>query len=261
MLSSSLVSTFDKTPPWIFGFRSEHTFDPYEWMPALACLLLGKFSAIQKGDKTIAAEAGFGLPPCWYWYIARPEKNYSTMVSFWQATTTVWEKSEKGVSPFDSGGIWHDKTDILPELSTNDKKKAFFQTYNFPLLTWEKTFQEYLIKNYENYNQYINGDAPKIGAKEVVKNGKNNAMAWTWEAHVDNGRIHNNIFPTTLFCTDAQRDRFLLWIEDSEDYDIPEQKWLTEWMTEHCAICDYPLKAPYDEMIEQLGNIPYWKSI
>jgi len=238
-------------PPWVFGLRPKLKYK--QWQEVLANLLLGKFSLIGKGDNTIISETGLGLSPCWYWYIAKADDAFGHVISFWEARTNEWPEDEMGISPFDSGGIWHGHIKTSPQLRESTEKVAFFLKHDKKLLSWDRTFQSYIEVNYDVHSDYIEGHKiPKIGVPEILNISSNTSQAWTWEAHVKLDSINRYVDIIKIFIDNNDRNSFLEWIEDSRAFEHAVKIRLTKWMmSENCVVCNKP-KTPYELAVKSL---------
>jgi len=244
-MSSSSIS-LASIPPWVFGLRPQYKYENKNWRYVLASLLLGDFSVIEKGNKTIESERGLGLPSCWYWYIGNANEAFGHVISFWQATTSEWAEDEKGLSPFDSGGLWHNHIATSPPLDDNVKKITFFKKHDQHLRSWHEKIHSYIVRNYDSHSDYIDShNAPKHGTQGIINAPPNDGQAWTWEAHVDINSIDGKIDISKVFITSSDRDNFLEWIEESREFQSPIKIRLTKWMmSEGCVAC--PLEStPY----------------
>ncbi len=251
-------SSTNTTLPWIFGLRPHLPHNNVRKL--LALLLLNKFTALEKmkGEKTIESEKGLGLPVCWYWYIAKAYESYGLVISFSDASTSEWAEEEKGISPFDSGAIWHNHIVTNPPLSNKTEKVRFFREHDEKLLSWDKTIQSYVARNYDSFSDYIDGHHPKFGIPGIIKT-PDDSQVWTWEAHVALNSIDGKIDLYKIFIDHDLKKSFTTWIKKTRDFQIAEKVQLFKWLeSDNCVTCaktETPPRTPYEVARQNLINL------
>lgn len=155
-MSAVVATPIANAIPWISGLRDDGTND--DWARHVSLLVLGDFHAIPQGPRTIQAEAGLGIPASKYWYVGRSEKKFGHGV-FWCEASTSWTPDERGVCPFDTGGLWHDRIRTTAPLS-DDSKKSLFETHDRNLVGWDVAIRTILKSQYISFADYVRGQPP-----------------------------------------------------------------------------------------------------
>ena len=230
----SLASGSSGNFPWVSGLKPGHAFDRSS--RAIADILLEKIELFGKSEKTAQAEAGLGLHPSWYWFVARTDDTYGFAVFFWTSTDELWYADERGICPFDSGGLWHGHVLLTPPLLTAAEKQAFFELHDRPLLGWNERFVEYLATNYDTFADYVNGLAPKSGIHEIRKDA-NGPLAWSWEARLQRTDVPGRVVVSRLFCRGEFDKRFLNWLEDDDTIDFSTEQTVRERFLRVRSVC------------------------
>jgi hypothetical protein len=223
------------TPPWIFGFSVDAPTS--NWYRDIGFVILERYDDIPRRPNTEKSEKALGISPSWYSYIGRPDDLYGNGIFFFDVAID-WPLSERGVCPFDTGGLWHDRINFDPPLSPAHKL-ALFNLYDNPLLDWDSLFRKYLVLNYARYANYLEGAIPDKGegVKEINKI-RNQAVAWTWE-----GRAPKKIFPnhsnvSKFFCSEEKLELLLNEIEKPGTFDLLESEDIIDWLISSTAKCD-----------------------
>ena len=168
--------------PGFFGLRPGYAYET--WCAAIASILLGQYDDIKSGAKTLEAEHGLGIPASWYWYVARSDESFGQGVFSCGAHDIAWEPTECGVSPFDTGGLWHRHIKTHDD-KTNGELRTLFQNNNRPLSNGQ-CYREHLSTNYLTVADYVLGVPPSAGTEGIIcTQPPNHPRAWTWEARVE----------------------------------------------------------------------------
>lgn len=244
-------------PPWVFGFKNEVSTS--DWYRDLAFVILGKFDGIPRRPATISAESGFEIVPSWYSYIGRAEVIYGNGIFFFQVGTSNWESDDRGVCPFDSGGIWWGHIETNPKLPDNNqkKKKAFFEEYEIPLNKWFDSFRKYIVKNYSDYSKYVKGDPPDIhhGIESIIKTTPPNTdLAWTWEGRVAKDKAASKLKVAGLYCSEEKQIHIMRGISDLDSLILKEKETALRWVkssTIWCEITESPVSKASQDIISK----------
>ena len=126
-----MTNKINKVPPWVFGFKKDaNRYDLYQ---DIAFIILGNFEGIPRRENTSLTEDGLGIIPSLYSYIGRSDSLYCNGIFFFEVDAVGWEPNERGICPFDTGGIWHGHIETSPLLTTETEKINFFEEYDKPL--------------------------------------------------------------------------------------------------------------------------------
>ena len=237
-------------PPWVSGLRPK--VKGRDWREAVASIILNEMERLPVGEKTAEAEAGLGLKSSLYWYILRAEELFGYAVFLWRANVSDWLPDQGGMSPFDSGGLWHDYIQTTSPLVDDEAKRVLFAQNSRGLRGWNDVFRSYLSDNYDNPQDYILGLPPRFGVPQILKQSPNSAQAWTWEARVAREAFNAGLVALqTLYWRQNQEDSFLLWIEGASRYDDLIQERLTLWVQAHGVICPVS-ESPTQQAVRDL---------
>jgi len=220
MLSTPSRLKVEKVP-WVSGLKPRHAYD--RWSKAVADILLDLFDSVGKFDTTLEAEAGLGLPPSWYWFVARTDDSYGFTVFFWSSHGTVWRSDHRGICPFDTGGLWHGHVHLTPEVVDPAAKRAFFERHDQGLADWQVAFATYLANNYGSFADYVNGKPPGVGIPEI-RPDSNGPLAWSWEARLDRTEVSGRVVVSRLYCSVESERFFLNWLEEDDSLDFATQR-------------------------------------
>jgi len=119
---------------WVHGLRPGSS--GVEWRRAIAAIILGQLEALPAGRKTLEAEAGLGLDPSWYWYVARTDSAFGHGVFFWRAQDQGWPDGARGVCPFDTGGLWQGHVRTASPTPTPEARRALVAASDRVLESW-----------------------------------------------------------------------------------------------------------------------------
>jgi len=249
----------DRLPPWVFGLRPQVNLRSggRRWQEVVALLILGDLHLVPPSQSTTTAETGLGIPPSWYWYVARTETVFGRTLSFWSTAAEPWLADERGVCPFDTGGLWHGFIKTRPPLADVAEKRELFGRYDLILSGWGPKFHLYLRENYPAPQAYVHGQYPAKGPTEILPAPENTSRAWTWEARVRRDATKGRLLLDRLYCLEEDRGEFLEWLIDNESFDLPTKKTITSWIEEHTVLCshaDLPWQRGQRDLLEFFGS-------
>lgn len=229
----------ERLPPWVFGLRPQANLKKggKKWQEVVALLILGDLHLVPPSESTTLAETGLGISPSWYWYVARTENVFGRMLSFWSPATSTWVADERGVCPFDTGGLWHGFIRTNPVLVEGAQKKALFSRYDLVLSDWEPKFRLYLQENYSTAQDYIHGRCPTKRPTEILPDPENASRAWTWEVRVRRDTAKGRVALERFYCLKEDKDAFQEWLIDTKNFDLPTKKWIASWIEDHTVLC------------------------
>lgn len=250
--------TPERLPPWVFGLRPQVNLKSggKRWQEVVALLILGDLHLVPPSATTTAAEAGLGISPSWYWYVARTETVFGRTLSFWSTAAEPWHADERGICPFDTGGLWHGFIKTRPPLADGAKKKELFGHYDLVLSGWGPKFHLYLRESYTAPGDYVHGQYPAKGPAEILPAPENASRAWTWEARVRRDATRGRVLLDHLYCLEEDKTEFLEWLIDNESFDLPTKKMITNWIEEHAVLCshtDLPWQRGQRDLLEFFG--------
>lgn len=251
-LSGERAFTADQLA-WVHGLRPG--LSGVEWRGAVAAIILGQLNALPAGQKTLEAEAGLGLEPSWYWYVARAETAFGHGVFFWRAQDQGWPDGARGVCPFDTGGLWHGHVRTAPVTLTPQARRAFVATSGHVLEAWTRTVSDALRRHYAPVAEYVSGAPPNPGVDGILGPPDNDSRAWVWEARVARDNVVDNVVVTRLYWSDEDRLDFLNWLEDSP-FGLSDAKRLASWVetqTKACAVGQGAAHAAEQDLLGRLA--------
>lgn len=234
------------TPPWIFGFQN--IIIQRNQFRDIACVILNLFNDIPCRSKTLEAETGLGIPNSFYSYIGRANLLYGNGLFFLNIETDGWEESDKGICPFDSGGLWFDYIYTEPVLSSETDKRLFFNKYDNPLNNWDLVFNNYMKSNYSDYKKYIEGFPPDIsnGCVEIIKTKNNQENAWTWEGRIDKKRIDEDRLEVTKFyCSLDKLELLNLEVNRMPNLNLDQKVKIKKYLKTKSVPCNFPESPIY----------------
>jgi hypothetical protein len=248
----------DRLPPWVFGLRPQVNLKAggKRWQEVVALLVLGDLHLVPPSETTTAAETGLGIPPSWYWYVARTETAFGRTLSFWSTAVDPWLADERGVCPFDTGGLWHGFIKTKPPLANGAKKKELFGRYDLILSGWGPKFHLYLRESYTAPEDYVHGQCPTKRLPEILPVPENSSRAWTWEARVRRDATKGRVLLERLYCLEEDKLAFLEWLVEEASFDLPAKKAITSWIEEHAVLCshaDLPWQRGQRDLLEFFG--------
>jgi hypothetical protein len=195
--------------PWVLGIRRPKA---REWLARVEALLLHTFVNEPPGEETAVAESGLGFQPSCYWYICRTEGDFGHIVFLWTEEHDVSWGSSDAATPFDTGGVWHEKIVFDPLLSDSGRKQ-FVAAHSQPVSAWLGEFVTWLQANYDRTADYIRGVPPRAGVPGIVYDSQNEPRAWTWEARLEKSSYRRQVGIRKVFWTADDRRAFENWIE------------------------------------------------
>jgi hypothetical protein len=214
------------------------------WKPLVKNLLLGNLDSIVTGDKTRAAEAGFGLAPSTftYWFVGRTDRDYGEVVSVWRPLGPLSSGSDGGLCPFDTGGLWHRR--FCPT-ATRAEVVAIFNVHTGPLSGHPQRVAAALARDYHSVGDYIDGLPPSIGAPELNLCSPTDPRAWTWESRLKKDAATNGLVePTRIFWKPGAADQFSDWLmEDLGGTPNDQMRDLLEWCRNNALEVPLPSEA------------------
>ena len=236
-------------PLWVYGLRtpsrpSDVEEEESRWRLTVALVILDQFEKVDQGEKTMETEAGLGIPPSWYWFVSQANTYFGNGVFFFLVETEGWSDNDRGVCPFDTGGLWHNKISTYPPIDPSDKdsKRTLFARYDRRLKLWDVSFKDYVYQNYYRVTEYIEGKAPTKGSgvAEIVKGPPNSSFAWTWEGRVERVNIAEKAKIVKLYCQEQAKSAFLNWLEEERvHFGLPQKKSITAWIQRNCTPCGF----------------------
>jgi len=203
-----------------------------DWQDALCHRLT--FRALSPTAQTLDAEVGFGFTRSSYWYVFSFNRNFSRCSVSWLLTSAPETSVEEvSISPFDTGGLWHERITAEPPFKNRGDIQEYFVETRTTVLDWIVRFNEWL-KSYNDPHDYILGEPP---AKEVPNSRivfdlmVNDPRAWTWEGRVTSANVQQHCEPQHIFWNYEDSDDFHLWLENEENQlSLEDKVRLVEWM-------------------------------
>ena len=213
--------------PWVHGFRPPNGD---RWMERLADLVLGRTQNLDTGDSTREAERELGIAPSFYCYVGRSEGAFGWAILLFDVETERVRDDDRGICPFDTGGLWHQFIRCRTSLS-NDERRALFAKHDRKLREWPTAVVEYLSANYGQVVDYITGKPPREPVEEFLPQPANSSRAWTWEGRARREQAMELLIAKELYWSADAKNRFLNWLEEDDCPLVPgERTWVAEWV-------------------------------
>ncbi len=241
-------------PLWVHGFRTtkpDSTRSADVWRQLVSLIVLRKFVDIPAGKATEEAEKGLGIEPSFYWFVGSSKHYYGNGVFLCNVMNEGWNNEDRGISPFDSGGVWHKKTRTVPPSLFNNEsdRKRFFDRHNHSLNGWIGTFSGYIQSNYGTFDAYVCGRLPDkgdgipeiVGAYRLVgvdKITEADSLAWTWEGCAKKGWNDDQITWTLFLCYEEQLRTYKDWLVKNRTLLPSEKKRILTWLKGNSESCD-----------------------
>jgi len=230
---------------WTHGFKPDNTGE--RWYHDVALIMLEKYDKIERRVKTSESETSLAIPTSMYFYLATANELYGNGVFFFSVPTD-WELNEKGISPFDTGGLRARKIKTDPPLADDELEQLFYQ-HNYPLNSWHTRFSSYITQNYDSILSYIWGEAPSLGVCPIIKTTDNKSLAWAWEGRIRKEILKERVKVQHFYCN-IETSKFL--IREVPPLELSREDWsaalnLLKSMVTVCAEDTSPtLIASYD---------------
>lgn len=241
-----------RLPIWTYGFKNDN-YKKYKIKMSIprdvAFILLDSVEKIPQRPKTIVAEKGLGIKPSFYFFINRATIHYGNGVFFFDVDKDGWGENERGVCPFDSGGVWVGRVYTNPAMVfsrkqfQNKKRREFFCKYDRILNDWVVSFNSYIQTNYNDIKTYIEGKPPDRGdgVKEVIKaTPPNYDRAWTWEGRIPRDKLKGKAKPFRYYCSNWGLVNIKRSIEEFKFLNLREKILIKKWLKKSTVECEIP---------------------
>lgn len=158
-----------------------------------------------------------------------------------------WPPDARGATPFDSGGLWWNKTATSPVLD-DAGRQAFFRDHDVPLAAWRNAFEKYVLTRCGAISNYLKGDPPGHGSTspnpdaDIVMGPPNDERGWTWEVRHPHDLIAGRLDLRTVYMTEDDRDDYLDWLVRSPLTD-DESRRIGRWAEDRIIVPDLGVSA------------------
>ena len=201
------------------------------WRELMTDVILKKWSSWNPSRGTKQAEDGLGIEGTpRYFYAMRTDRAFGIVVFFFREVHNVaWPADAYGATPFDSGGLWHDKICTDPpsgSVSTN----TIFREHQKSLMSWKQAFKKYIASNYDSMKEYIMGNPPGIGSSPIIPGSPNSSRAWTWEVRIPRELTNRHVELLGGFLSDEDRSTYLDWLWYDSNLDDVLCRSINLWM-------------------------------
>lgn len=220
-------------PILVFGISSMPLHER-DWRESLTYVVSNGWSSRTSFARTSEAESGLGITgQPHYFYAMRTEQAFGFAVFFFRESSSIgWPNDAKGATPFDSGGLWHNKIKTETPLDS-DQKRCIFDKHEWPLLSWTPAFNDYIADNYDCMIDYMNGKPPRQPTEPIILGRPNSARAWTWEVRVVSGLLSSNMDLTHGFLSTEDYEKYLDWLWHESAVDDTERQSIQRWMQDN----------------------------
>lgn len=234
------MSDTNKTaPPFTHSFRDPKD-DAKPWQQRVFDFMDFKLEEQAPAANTVAAENGLKIPPSHYFYVMKVHRPFDYIIFIYQLAENVASEL-KGVSPFDTGGLWHDYH-VKKSMNENDKQDLF-DALNYSLCEYETHFQTYLQTAYTNASCppeecYLNCEEPAQGwwtHHKLDLKESNDKRAWCWEARIPYKDIKNVLQLKRIYLSkqDYEQLKKEISIEETKQKYLPSFTELTRHYAQH----------------------------
>ena len=184
------------------------------WYQSLAYVLSLKWSNRTASHRTSSAESGLGISGTpHYFYIMRTEQAFGFAVFLFHHNNDLpWPSATQGATPFDSGGLWHEKFHTRLPISTDQDKKHFFLCHQKSLSSCLADFRCYLTRNYDSLDAYVRGSPPANELAPIIAGPPNTSRAWTWELRIPSALMRRHVVLHRGFLSAEDCCRFSDWL-------------------------------------------------
>ena len=223
------------------------------WRVLMTDVILKRWSSWSPSRGTKQAEDGLGVEGTpRYFYAMRTERAFGIVVFFFREVYNVeWPKDAYGATPFDSGGLWHDKIRREPS-SDSISAIMIFRNHQKPLMSWQQAFKEYIALNYGSMREYVKGDPPRAGASPIISGPPNSSRAWTWEVRIPRDLTNRHVELLGGFLSEEDRNTYLDWLWNESNLDDGLCRSVDLWMRNKMKFAPLgvlPLKLAEKELL------------
>lgn len=237
---------------WVTGVRPK--LPEGNWVRLTVNLIQLRFDRMGKHGDTSEAEKALGLPKSAYWFVLRPERAFGRTVFLFRPALDGLDEDERGLLPFDSGGLVAGYIRTLPDLTDRESMRAFVDAEVHPLAHWPMVFTKYVEANYNALISYVKGDPPSTGTPPIVnKSPPNESRAWDWEVHINLDRAAERTELLLVFMKTEDLDYLYESIHDSSAFSENDRDQLFKWLSDEgkCRVPDG--EEPWEAAQELLG--------
>lgn len=214
ILGSHAIQT--RRDVWTQGMRRDDRTSTTDWRQLLFNRLDGRESRIRQGRRTEEAEHGLNLESSSYYFIDRCEPAYGDRaVAFDHPLVSL---DSACVTPFDTGGLWHDRIETQPPRMTAAQKTDIVERFTFSSEDYLQAFIAWGKSAFSNHGQYCHGSAPSHAFCPEIRLSLDNmdARSWTWEGRVPKDqRYDGTLSPIRLFLAKKDFELYARWVTDT----------------------------------------------
>lgn len=185
------------------------------WQQVLFHRLRYEFALLtDRRDHTRQTEIGLEMPQSAYWFIGRIEPEYTSVVTLSELGAS--SPSGRGrVSPFDTGGLWHDKMKTVNDPLSPEQKRALYNENLFAVGTFDPSMSGWLNSAFSGIPaDYCRDVRPTHHYVElVVLDDDSEARDWSWELSIDiNAGVEEFPMLRTLYMNEYLLDTYKRWV-------------------------------------------------
>ena len=212
------------------------------WCTLVTSVIRKKWLALPNSSATQETEDQLGIvgDPL-YFFAMRSERTFGFVV-FALRLNTRSDPGVTGATPFDSGGLWHDRVRAAQQL-TDDEKRSVFRAHNVPLATFPDAFKSYAEVNYGTVSDYIEGRPPQQGTPPITPHHPNSSRAWTWEVRIPKAVADSWAELICGFITpEAMRD-YSDWLSYDSAIEDAEAEYIHRWTASKMKLAPQGISA------------------
>lgn len=208
-----------------------------DWRKSLTYILAKSWSLRAPSQGTRQAETGLGIDGTpHYFYVMRTEQAFGGAVFLFRENDIVeWPAGVNGATPFDSGGLWHNKI-AMHSSPASTRKRQIFEKHQEPLSSWAKAFGNYIARNYAHISDYIEGEPPQTPSHPIILGQPNSSRAWTWEVRVPCDLLDANV---NLICgclSSQDYSKYLNWLWSDSNLEDRKCRSIHLWMRDNITL-------------------------
>lgn len=198
---------------WIQAAPRRTHGEASDWQQIVYRRISSCHAQIRSYHRTLAAEKGLNFHPSAYFYIGRCDPSFSEHVLIFSRPTS----QESQVTPFDTGGFWHDHVCTHPPTPPLDKP-AFVESHSFGVEDYYQQFCRWGREAFPNASDYIWGTTSPQTLYALQINLDNNnpdSRCWTWEGRVSKATCYGRLATIKLFLQDIRYRQYTTWVRNN----------------------------------------------
>ena len=196
------------TLPLVHGFpKAKNNLEDPIIARVISWLMYGYYE-FNVSKNTLETEKNLNIPSSLYLYLMKAQHPYDQFIFVFKLKKMP-ETVKKGISPFDSGGLWHGYHLLS---YGKQKKRIIFNKFNYKFSELPKVFSKHLACNFPKYQNsvlaYINCKTPYnpwwAGFRLSKKKSNTSSKLHCWEVRIPREETKNVLDLSCVFMTFEQ---------------------------------------------------------